>query len=982
MKRKFFKNFNAQFLGIVIMLLYSNDLFADGSKNLYPNGVSGGRAFLYSNSYTSGGTTIASWPFKTTGTHYAYVKADEIIHAASSAQGSGNGRIILTAPDGTVYTSANNTTGQIDSRAAELAGPRLLLQGAGSNRYSTFNRTATTSQEGIWKIDFTPTGDVNSSSTPSVTNVAANANWTQSNNSELIAAWDVSVESSGSWIAGRVYTNVVNLHISSSQTAGFYGELFALTKDGYIYRVNNNGNNGVGFTFFVNNKGFLSDNNSLYKSMNFSTGISSYIQSPLAPDTTQHITHKIFYNQPAADLPASAIGSVPGNNTWLKNTVIQPNVMNVSLVGSEDTPGQVSSVKGGYVKFNAGVQGSYVITIESASIPATFSARKLTGSAVAGNNSIFWDGKDGNGNPLSQGNQPIRIKVQLRGAEVHFPFIDMEINPNGMILELLNGIDTSNERYRVYWDDSDITRTSVNNQGKEPNPIDASINGSLSGPTGTGGHMWGQQTNNTNPLSSTNLANGFGNEKSIDTWSYIKGTEMQFNTSVIVKVADLQVVSLASNKTSMALGQDVTYTVKVKNNGPSDVQGAKFNFTVPLGLDPQSFTFSGNNCGNQTSALVYNAVTHTYSSELDLPNGCEITYNITLSVTTAASAGNLEVEATILRPNDVTDPDATNTTPGVPPTNAQFECTNNGLGGTCNNILKNNTVNFVLGEICTETVNGNAFQWNINASDDPVIIRNITQPASNYGFAFDIYELDNSFNLNINGTLIAAQEIEFQSSGTSGINIRFADGDQYETDTTHNGSQADIWEMRGNAANPLIRISVSPTGVISLFGSKASYGPLFPLVLTNGNTINNIVWNHSGSNNITVTQNVVGVTTMDGYGYGLNIAECACYRPPLQSGNGQDTKVGITLLKRAGNNDVDNWPMARKSGHLALESNTKGFVITRLSTIEIEGQSAPTIIAPKIANPQEGMMVYDTTSKCLKIYHDNIWSCFSKPACP
>jgi hypothetical protein len=46
--------------------------------------------------------------------------------------------------------------------------------------------------------------------------------------------------------------------------------------------------------------------------------------------------------------------------------------------------------------------------------------------------------------------------------------------------------------------------------------------------------------------------------------------------------------------------------------------------------------------------------------------------------------------------------------------------------------------------------------------------------------------------------------------------------------------------MRGNAANPLIRISISPAGAISLYGSKASYGPLQPLVLTNGNTLNAI----------------------------------------------------------------------------------------------------------------------------------------------
>lgn len=683
---QFLKQFRLLF--IALMLFSSNHLFADGSKNLYPSGVLGGRAFLYSNSLTTG-VTITSWPFKTIGTHYAYVKEGEILHAASSAQGSNNGRITLTAPDGTVYTSAANTTGQITNRTAELAGPRLSSQGSGGNRYSTFNRTATASQTGIWKIELLPTSDVNFTTTPTVTNIAANADWSQSNNSALIAAWDVSVEASGSWISGRVYTNVINLHISSSQTTGFYGNMYALTKDGYIYKVSNNGNNGVGFTFFINNNGFFTDttnNIPAYKSKDFSNGISSYVQSPLAADTTQNITHKIFYSQPASDLPVNANGSVPGGDTWLKNAIIVPNATNIGIVGLENTPGQVST-KGGYINFTAGSQGAYTIIIESTSIPSAFTTKTLTGTAVAGNNSILWDGKDGNNTSLPSGNQSIKIKVQLRGAEVHFPFIDMEINPNGIVLELLNGTDPSNERFRVYWDDIDVIRTAGNNdQGKAPNPISANVTGELSGPTGTGGHMWGQQLANTNPLASAQLGSGFGNNKSIDTWSYIKGTEAEFSTTVAIKTADLKVSELISSSTTINAGSNLTYTIKVKNDGPSDVVGAPFTFTIPAGLDPQSFSFLGNGCGAQTVALTYNPATQTYISKLDLPNGCEITYTITVKVTAAATPGNLEAQASILRPNDVTDPDATNTSIDIPPTNAQYECTNNGLAGICNNI--------------------------------------------------------------------------------------------------------------------------------------------------------------------------------------------------------------------------------------------------------------------------------------------------------
>lgn len=99
--------------------------------------------------------------------------------------------------------------------------------------------------------------------------------------------------------------------------------------------------------------------------------------------------------------------------------------------------------------------------------------------------------------------------------------------------------------------------------------------------------------------------------------------------------------------------------------------------------------------------------------------------------------------------------------------------------------------------------------------------------------------------------------------------------------------------------------------------------------------------------------------------------DCACYEAPNKSGPGLTSSFGITLLRRS---DVgaQSWPGIRKSAHMVLESNSKGFVITRISTDNLSN----------ITNPQEGMMVYDTTARCLKIFADQKWSCFSTPACP
>ena len=106
----------------------------------------------------------------------------------------------------------------------------------------------------------------------------------------------------------------------------------------------------------------------------------------------------------------------------------------------------------------------------------------------------------------------------------------------------------------------------------------------------------------------------------------------------------------------------------------------------------------------------------------------------------------------------------------------------------------------------------------------------------------------------------------------------------------------------------------------------------------------------------------------------VTINGCACYNLPNTLSAGPDSKHGITLLKRAGGTSTD-WPMLRKSAHTVLESNTKGFVITRMTTSQINS----------IAAPQEGMMVFDTNLKCLKINTTGLssgWSCFNAPACP
>jgi alpha-tubulin suppressor-like RCC1 family protein len=107
-----------------------------------------------------------------------------------------------------------------------------------------------------------------------------------------------------------------------------------------------------------------------------------------------------------------------------------------------------------------------------------------------------------------------------------------------------------------------------------------------------------------------------------------------------------------------------------------------------------------------------------------------------------------------------------------------------------------------------------------------------------------------------------------------------------------------------------------------------------------------------------------------------------CYKPGILTGTALDTKVGITALSRAGVN-ADNWPMVRKGSWLTLESKTKAFVPNRVA---FDTSGNPVGIAA--ANFVEGMMVYDTTNKCMKMYSlkegeaSMAWHCISTQTCP
>jgi uncharacterized repeat protein (TIGR01451 family) len=666
-------------LTFILLIFLTKSTFAEGSKDLYPAGAQGNRAFLYAN--TDGTNYTDRFPFKTKGVHFVYAKANETIAVASSAIGVNNGRIIVTSPDGisTTYT----TGGLILNRTAELLGPDV--------GYTPITISVTPAKEGIWKVEFwAPVGGGNSNDI-TAPDVLANANWTQStgNSANYIAAWDVSVKNTlgTAWLSGRVYTNVLNLGIRDNFTnsaKGFYVTNYILTEDGRAYRIRTNGNNGYAFTFFSNNNGFSVNGVATYKSLNASTTAAlAGLHDPRTLDDALNKTHKIFYNKPNADLPATGAAYVTAANqtTWLKKNAVLPIITDLKISGVEGTEGKIS-YKGAKITFTASSSGSYQITI-----PMTNGAdRVINGSAVPGYNEIFWDVKDGNGNFVPPGPITPLVQTFLRSAEVHFPYIDMEINPQGIIIELIENntnydVNSSNpnpSEYSdlVYWDDVNITNAGIAARNSS-DPV-TNLTGEHSN---TNGHIFGKYS----------TSNQFGDERSMDTWTYIESGKTTTLVNIEIFQADLKIESINPDLSKYFSDHTITYTVKVQNDGPSAADGSHLAITLPAGLTISSVTTTNQSAGVSLSNNITSA--QSYTASLDLPN--QGTIDIVIEATFAGSYTQLfnNTKASILRPADLTDPDATGNN-AAGPVDADEECLNGALSGVglCNNI-KYNTVN-------------------------------------------------------------------------------------------------------------------------------------------------------------------------------------------------------------------------------------------------------------------------------------------------
>lgn len=88
---------------------------------------------------------------------------------------------------------------------------------------------------------------------------------------------------------------------------------------------------------------------------------------------------------------------------------------------------------------------------------------------------------------------------------------------------------------------------------------------------------------------------------------------------------------------------------------------------------------------------------------------------------------------------------------------------------------------------------------------------------------------------------------------------------------------------------------------------------------------------------------------------------CYCTKPGDFSEVGTPTKMGISVQQKQ-----TDWPENIPNGFMALESKEKGFVVTRVQNSTL------------IAEPKEGMLIYDIAGNCVKLYNGTTWKCITR----
>ena len=591
-----------------------------------------------------------------------YAQAGEEIALGSSGVGVGSGDIVvwtpgqITAPltvalPAPAFTCsvAQPGSGALTTRAEEVAGP---LPAAGGYTPCIYTPATT----GIYNVAFYGPAGASSDSDGSAGTIAAPVIDASQNSG--VSMWDITVRPVAdptAPISGRVYTDYLAQITGGNGVAEQVGSnLWAVTSDGFQYKIDLRGLDPNGFILFGNTVGFLNPDgitplyHDLVADINPLTNIEGGVE--LAPPTGV-----LFFAPPAGDLPASIVP-----------TPVVPTVNSITFNGTAGVvsglPGSVFST-GGNIVFDGNIDGVADVVIvpnpggPSGCAGATFDPtlpanRSLVRVVSAGVQNLPWDGKDNSGAymPVSwTGNSGSGycFRATLRAGEFHFPLLDAENSVNGgPTITLLNppgGSCPFASCNTAFFDDRGYETTS----GAVVGTVGSVLAGNAPPPAPDFSDTGYDTASTTIRAYGDNSGNGFGNQKGLDLWTYFPSADTVGQLYVIPQVA----ADLAISKThvgAFTVGVNGVYTLSVENVGSGTLSGLiTVTDPVPAGLTVISAAGSGWTCG-VSAQLVTCTVTPGggLASLASLPD-------ITLTVNpTPAAVPSVTNTATVANAND------------------------------------------------------------------------------------------------------------------------------------------------------------------------------------------------------------------------------------------------------------------------------------------------------------------------------------------
>ncbi len=292
----------------------------------------------------------------------------------------------------------------------------------------------------------------------------------------------------------------------------------------------------------------------------------------------------------------------------------------------------------GVFEFDSDVSGTCAVTIDT-NRDGQFGAGDvlLLGGAVAGTNSIAWDGTDAEGSTVAPGTYSAQVVVRM--GEYHFVAKDVETSgggiDNGFTIFRANS-DGSTADTRVYWDDTSyLTGTTT------------LPDGALSS-TSVGKHTWGD-------FSSTSL----GNEAYIDT--YVYGLTATGTTTATIAANDNRITGVAGAVTITPTGvPGGTLTITVTdtdldiNTSVAEVMVVQVANNATGEVEQVMLTETGANTGVYSGTLVTRQGGAGISNDgvINTSSGNTLTVTYEDQIDASGNAVSLTAQSAILSDSD------------------------------------------------------------------------------------------------------------------------------------------------------------------------------------------------------------------------------------------------------------------------------------------------------------------------------------------